>query len=424
MGSYTCTSNIDNPLFDCSANNNSYYGWNTSSISMIASFSSLFQSMNVIVIYLMSSSSNASVPTLLQYLTSRDGMDESFRFSQDNLPTNLPEGPYRRNFTLSPGTLFNDILITIFHNNPFEWVAISRIIFCAATSEDHNVTFSSVMSTGTSVTAPTHVSSTLSAAVSLATPSAMPDTTSPTAPSITSTSVSSTLAAAVSSTVPTMSPTVPTTMRPANTTAGGPLSNSANNSGSVGVIIGAAVGALLLIIAILLLVVMLLCGRRRQSKIDDKIVTIKMNSEQPTPNTASKSVNVDQGSRLERVNELYIPSEVGCLDHNKSIPSVAGCDVTVTPNPSYAVSPNLLQTSKKSEKQSDHIQPNDELVQYDELGYLQLVGSATSDGVYDVIIEDTGGDNVNIDLNPSYSVSQEDGQDVELEDNPSYDTLQ
>lgn len=135
MGSYTCTSNIDNPLFDCSANNNSYYGWNTSSISMIASFSSLFQSMNVIVIYLMSSSSNASVPTLLQYLTSRDGMDESFRFSQDNLPTNLPEGPYRRNFTLSPGTLFNDILITIFHNNPFEWVAISRIIFCAATSE-------------------------------------------------------------------------------------------------------------------------------------------------------------------------------------------------------------------------------------------------------------------------------------------------
>ena len=221
-------------------------------------------------------------------------------------------------------------------------------------------------------------------------------------------------------------------------TAGGPLSSSKDSSVSVGVIIGAAVGALLLITVVLLLVIMLLYGRKRQSNIDDKGVAIEMNdhnSQQPTPNTAGKSqhnhsdkdvlsqvVNVDPESRLERVNELYIPSKVeslNSLDQGRSIP-MASCDVTVTPNPSYAVSPNLPQTRKKSEQQYDYIQSDNELVQHDEFGYLQLVGSATSDGVYDDIVTDpTRADNVNIGLNPSQG-----GQDVELEDNPSYDKLQ
>ena len=132
--SYLCTSNTDNPLFDCSTDNNSYYGWNTSIVIMFAKFASHFQSMNVLVTFLISTSSNASVPTVLQYLTSRDGINVS-TLNQDNLPTNLPEGPYQRNFTLSPGMMFNQIFITISPNTAFEWVAIGRIVFCAATIE-------------------------------------------------------------------------------------------------------------------------------------------------------------------------------------------------------------------------------------------------------------------------------------------------
>ena len=212
-------------------------------------------------------------------------------------------------------------------------------------------------------------------------------------------------------------------------TAGAPLSSS-NNSVNIGVVIGAAVGALLLIIAVLLFVIMLLY-RRRQSKVDDKGVTIKMNdhdSRQHTPNTAGKSqhdhsdkdvssqaADVDPESRLERVNELYIPSKAesfnSLLDHGRSVPSVDNRDVTITPNPSYAVSPNPPQTRKKSEQQYDYIQ-TDEVVQHDE--YLQLVGSATSDGIYDDIVTDpASADNVNMDLNPSYAVPQG-GQDVQV----------
>ena len=136
---YVCTNNTDNPLFDCNTNNNSYYGWNdTFGVIMTASFASLFQSMNVRIIFLMSTSNNASVPASLSYITSRDGMNNNGSFNIDDLPTDLPEGPYQHNFTLLPGDgmMFNQIFISIVTaNNPFELVAIGRIIFCAATIE-------------------------------------------------------------------------------------------------------------------------------------------------------------------------------------------------------------------------------------------------------------------------------------------------
>ena len=78
-----------------------------------------------------------------------------------------------------------------------------------------------------------------------------------------------------------------------------------------------------------------------------------------------------------------------------------GCDVTITPNPSYAI--GQTHSGKESEYQYDYVQPD---------GLVKQVECTTSAGGDEV--------NVNIDTNPSYSVAQ----DVKLEDNPSYDKLQ
>ena len=89
-----------------------------------------------------------------------------------------------------------------------------------------------------------------------------------------------------------------------------------------------------------------------------------------------------------------------------------GPNVTITPNPSYSIDPNSLQSGKELEYQYDYVQTDDELVKYD-----RVVKYTTSEG--DEVIDATA-DNVYIDPNPSYSVAQ----DVKLEDNPSYDKLQ
>ena len=107
-------------------------------------------------------------------------------------------------------------------------------------------------------------------------------------------------------------------------------------------------------------------------------------------------------SNLETTDALYIPTKV---DDRFKI----GCDVTITPNPSYSrVGPNSLQSGKESEY--DYIQT------HGEAGHDKVV---TSGGVY-YAVTDIAMDNVNIDPNPAYSV----GQDVILEENPSYDKLQ
>ena len=129
-----------NPLFDCSAITNSYYGWNIhqlqNHVSIIANFTSHFHSMNVVITFLVSTSSNVSVPTSLQYFAFN--LNGSFLQSdQNNMPTNLPEGPYHYDFTLSSDDheMFNGVVIDIFPNATFQWVAIGRIIFCTAANE-------------------------------------------------------------------------------------------------------------------------------------------------------------------------------------------------------------------------------------------------------------------------------------------------
>ena len=106
---------------------------------------------------------------------------------------------------------------------------------------------------------------------------------------------------------------------------------------------------------------------------------------------------------------MYIPTKVKSLDSLlKRIDDRSGIGVTVTPNPSYnRVGPNSLQNGKELEY--DYVQTDDGLVGHDK------VVTSEGRGVYDEVIDVTI-DTVNIDPNPAYSV----GQDVKLEDNPSY----
>ena len=139
---YACTNNTDNPLFDCSASNNSYYGWdNRNRFGLAVYFSSHFQSMNILVTFLISTSSNVSAPSLIQCEALGERYyDQAGSYSVDYPPANLPEGPYQHSCTLSfqsdlPFRMDSTILIIITPNTTFRWVAINRIIFCAPATE-------------------------------------------------------------------------------------------------------------------------------------------------------------------------------------------------------------------------------------------------------------------------------------------------
>ena len=105
-----------------------------------------------------------------------------------------------------------------------------------------------------------------------------------------------------------------------------------------------------------------------------------------------------------------MPTKVKSLDSSQKRiidDSRSGIGVTITPNPSCScVGPNSLQRGKELEY--DYVQTDDGLVGHDKV--------VASEAAYDEITNVTI-DTVNIDPNPAYSV----GQDVKLEDNPSYD---
>ena len=93
--------------------------------------------MNILVTFLISTSSNVSAPSLIQYAPFvAEGEAVSFvaPTSRYSPPTNLPEGPYQHNFTLSRD-MFTGVNIIITPDPTSQWVAINRIIFCAAATE-------------------------------------------------------------------------------------------------------------------------------------------------------------------------------------------------------------------------------------------------------------------------------------------------
>ena len=126
-------------MFDCSANSNSYYGWDDNqlqkSVSLVTDFASPFQSMNVSITFLISTSSKISVPTVLHHSVTLNQVLLPSSSIWEYLPANLPEGTYQYNFALSPGVMFDGVVITITPNTTFQWVAISKIVFCGAANE-------------------------------------------------------------------------------------------------------------------------------------------------------------------------------------------------------------------------------------------------------------------------------------------------
>ena len=142
--SYECSNNSDNPLFNCSANNNNFYGWDVSSlrkrISITTYFTNQFQSMKVLITFLTSTSSNISVPMYISYTPF---LIETIALPTvtDNLPTNLSEGPYQHTFTLLPDLdiMFNGVVITITPDPTLQWVAIGRIIFCPGVNDSEGL---------------------------------------------------------------------------------------------------------------------------------------------------------------------------------------------------------------------------------------------------------------------------------------------
>ena len=131
-----------------------------------------------------------------------------------------------------------------------------------------------------------------------------------------------------------------------------------------------------------------MCNRRRKKSRSRCVHEAKLSSHVPNPQqyscTISQQNHTDSGtSKLETVNTLYIPTKVKSLDsllqrHDASKTDVIGCDVKITPNPSYAVGSNSSETGKKCEYQYDYVQTDDGSVQHD-----KVVGATTSGGKHD-----------------------------------------
>ena len=212
---------------------------------------------------------------------------------------------------------------------------------------------------------------------------------------------------------------------------------------AVGISLAAVIGVLLLILIILM--TMLLCRQKnnfKDNKERDPQLDITVNGHDPQQHTQSKQdhtcsdnntlsqrVEVDQAPRLAPVKKLDMLQPLGLLlymqdDHSRSVCNMIGCDVTITPNPSYAINLNPPVTRVKSDLQYDYVEIDDELVQHHKFGYPQLVDSTASDGACDKASDPTNDDNdtVSIVLNPSYSLPQG-GQNAILQDNPSYKKL-
>ena len=102
-------------------------------ISVTVDFLDNFQSMNILVTFLISTSSNASALSVLLYAPFQNPI--SLPASRDYPPANLPEGPYQHSLTVLSHKMFNGVSIVITPSNTSQWVAINRIIFCSATTE-------------------------------------------------------------------------------------------------------------------------------------------------------------------------------------------------------------------------------------------------------------------------------------------------
>ena len=183
---------------------------------------------------------------------------------------------------------------------------------------------------------------------------------------------------------------------------------------------------LLLVITVLLFVVLFYYTRKKSRKaynIDDKQQNCYTadSLSHCDQDVQSQELKIEPLSRQETVNEAYISTNLDSLllqyGHSKSLSDAVDYNVTITPNPSYSFISNSPKTKKKEPEQ----------LEYDYIDNVQLTSTtstgmcskATSNDVNNATTDSASDDNVPIDPNPSYSLPQ-DGQDVQLQDNPSY----
>ena len=110
VGLIQCTDNTNNPLFNCGASNNNYYGWDSDMVAILLTFASHYQSMNILVIFLIS---YVSAPISLYYAALVNNQDLPAD-PEISLLTNLPEGPYQHSYALSPAMMFDKLFIAIY----------------------------------------------------------------------------------------------------------------------------------------------------------------------------------------------------------------------------------------------------------------------------------------------------------------------
>ena len=117
---------------------------------------------------------------------------------------------------------------------------------------------------------------------------------------------------------------------------------------------------------------------------------------------------------VDPTSKLKTPTNVNSFDsllqcsNDRSLSGLSGCDITITPNPSYCVDSN---SKSESEYQYAYVQAN--ASQNNKVENSTVLGKPYSN------ITGLAG-NVNIDPNPSYSLLE----DIKLNDNPAYRKLQ
>ena len=163
---------------------------------------------------------------------------------------------------------------------------------------------------------------------------------------------------------------------------------------------GAAIGTVLLITLTLLFMFVMLCVKKKKCRrvhYYKDIISV----------TNDAHENTDKKPKSDKCDDFLHCSEVkltttNCLYEPTKIKTA---DVSITPNPSYTVTPNSVQIRKEPEYQYDYIQTH-------------YLGSTTAKETHNNdATNPSSDDNVNIDLNPSYSLAS---QDIILRDNPSY----
>ena len=216
-----------------------------------------------------------------------------------------------------------------------------------------------------------------------------------------------------------------------------PLNDNDIDSVSIVILsVEAAVAALLLIIIALLIIILLLHVIKRRKMFNDvKAVAIKLSSRSGITrgdhNAAGTSqhshkekdtlsqgsgAKVDSSPSLEIIDDLYISTKTKSLDsleqnNSKSItPSIVDRELSITPNPSYAVPSQVRPKSSKHEY--DYIATNKSLHKE----YLQLGRSCDSP----VTAYPAHNEHVTNGLNPSSLQPLQDSQDITQDDYMPY----